>query len=235
VRIISLVPSATETLIGWGTYPIGVSRFCEQEGYQTYGGTKDPAIDEILRAAPDVVVMCDQENRIEDYEALVHAGTTVFVFSITCIEAVRPEMNRLRDVLELGRLDVASIPKQERSHQDVPVRVWVPIWKRPWMAIGGDTYADSLLRAAGFVNVCDRMGERYPECDLDQARSFGSQVVLAPSEPYPFAERHRPTLEAVAPVRFVDGRDLFWWGTRTDAALTRLCELRSDVQRTLMK
>ena len=47
-------------------------------------------------------------------------------------------------------------------------------------------------------------------------------LVLAPSEPYPFGERHRAELEQVAPVLLVDGRDLFWWGVRTPAALERL-------------
>jgi hypothetical protein len=46
--------------------------------------------------------------------------------------------------------------------------------------------------------------------------------VVAPSEPYPFTERQRPELEAVAPVSFVDGQDLFWWGVRTPAAIERL-------------
>jgi hypothetical protein len=47
-------------------------------------------------------------------------------------------------------------------------------------------------------------------------------TVLAPSEPYPFRERHRAELEAIAPVQFVDGQDLFWWGVRTPAASDRL-------------
>ncbi len=45
---------------------------------------------------------------------------------------------------------------------------------------------------------------------------------MAPSEPYPFGERHVEELERVAPVELVDGQDLFWWGVRTPAALARL-------------
>jgi hypothetical protein len=49
--------------------------------------------------------------------------------------------------------------------------------------------------------------------------------VVLPSEPYPFRDRHRAEVAAVVPgarVVLVDGRDLFWWGTRTPAALARL-------------
>jgi hypothetical protein len=48
--------------------------------------------------------------------------------------------------------------------------------------------------------------------------------VLAPTEPYPFGPRHEAELRTVAPVTFVDGKDLFWWGVRTPDALERLGE-----------
>jgi hypothetical protein len=49
--------------------------------------------------------------------------------------------------------------------------------------------------------------------------------VVAPDEPYPFRERHRPELETLAPCTFVDGHDLLWWGVRTLGALDRLANL----------
>ena len=50
-------------------------------------------------------------------------------------------------------------------------------------------------------------------------------MVLLPTEPYPFKERHVAELSAAIPgaaVRIVDGADLLWWGVRTPAALERL-------------
>jgi hypothetical protein len=61
---------------------------------------------------------------------------------------------------------------------------------------------------------------------LVDARDLVPDLVVAPSEPYPFAERHVRELETVAAdVRLVDGRDLFWWGTRSAAAVERLREV----------
>jgi hypothetical protein len=57
---------------------------------------------------------------------------------------------------------------------------------------------------------------------LEEARARRPDLVLAPSEPYPFRERHVPLLAEVAPVVLVDGQDLFWWGVRTPAAVARL-------------
>ena len=83
-----------------------------------------------------------------------------------------------------------------------------------------DTYGSSVLSHLGVANVFDTAVERYPEVALDAVPEV--DVVLAPSEPYPFGPRHADELRTVAPVTFVDGKDLFWWGVRTPGALARL-------------
>ena len=90
------------------------------------------------------------------------------------------------------------------------------------MSINAETYGSSLLAAAGIVNLFGTAEERYPTVTLEDAAARHPTAVLAPSEPYPFGERHRAELETVAPVVFLDGQDLFWWGTRTAGALRRL-------------
>ena len=86
----------------------------------------------------------------------------------------------------------------------------------------GATYGSSLLARLGVTNVFADDPDRYPTVTLEEAAARAPDVVLAPSEPYPFTERQRPELEAVAPFVAVDGQDLFWWGSRTPAALDRL-------------
>jgi hypothetical protein len=97
------------------------------------------------------------------------------------------------------------------------------------MTVNCDTYAGSLLSAVGLANVFADAAERYPSVDLVEAAHRGADIVLAPSEPYAFTERHRHELETVAPVVFVDGRDLFWWGARSAQALQRLDVLARSV------
>jgi ABC-type Fe3+-hydroxamate transport system substrate-binding protein len=226
-RVVSLVPSATETLLDWGIVPVGVTRFCEHPELQAVGGTKDPAVDAVLDLRPDLVVMCDQENRKEDYEVLVEKGLNVFAFSITDVAHVGAQMKSLRDRLGLVPNGTVEIEDVDMSPRGPIISVWVPIWKRPWMSIGGDTYASTLLSAVGFRNVYLDSEDRYPETPLDEVMLRMPDAVLAPSEPYPFAERHRETLEAVAPLTFLDGKDLFWWGARTPKAIQRLRQLHA--------
>jgi len=226
-RVVSLVPSITETLLAWGVTPVAVTRFCEAPGVPTVGGTKNPDLARIVALAPDVVVMDTEENRRADADAIRAAGLVVHATSVRSLTDVAPALATLAGAL--GRQPPAGQEPAAPDGVRGRVRAWVPIWRRPWMSIGGRTYGSSLLDAAGIVNVCDDSGDAYPTMTLDEAIVLHPDVVLAPSEPYPFAERHRAELAPVAPVVFVDGQDLFWWGSRTPAALARLRELAATL------
>jgi ABC-type Fe3+-hydroxamate transport system substrate-binding protein len=216
VRVVSLVPSITETLLAWGIIPVACTRFCEQPDLTHVGGTKDPDLDAIVGIAPDLVVVNDEENRREDHDALVELGFDVHVVRVNAVDDVPDAFGALATKLGVDIEPIVLPPSTPAT-----TSAFVPIWKRPWMSIGSDTYGSSILSWCGATNVCAG-DERYPELTLEDAAARRPALVLAPSEPYPFAERHREALESVAPVVFVDGRDLFWWGARTPGAIRRL-------------
>ena len=146
LRVVSLVPSATETLLAWGVRPLAVTRFCEQgDRFPTVGGTKDPDVEGIGRLSPDLVVVCDQENRLPDFEALVALGLAVHVISITALGDVEPQMIALAEALGLPAALGAACGLTTDSTTVTPIamRAYVPIWRRPWMTIGDDTYGAS--------------------------------------------------------------------------------------------
>ena len=216
-RVVSLVPSVTETLLAWDVLPVACTRFCEQPHLSHVGGTKDPDVDAIVELAPDVVVLDEEENRREDHDALVARGVPVHVTAVRDLAHLDEQMTGLAARVGATWEPIGPVDEPDPSHT-----AWVPIWTRPWMALGEPTYGSALLRALGVQNVAAADGA-YPELGPEAARQRGVDVVVAPSEPYPFAERHRPELEAAgAGVVFVDGRDLLWWGERTRGALERL-------------
>jgi ABC-type Fe3+-hydroxamate transport system substrate-binding protein len=228
-RVVSLVPSVTETLLAWGVQPIAVTRFCEQPGYRTVGGTKDPDVAAIVELAPDLVVVNEEENRRDDADALVGAGLRVHVTHVESVADVDPTLDALaaavgvvrpeseRDLLR--RIAGESPDERQRSGR----RVFVPIWRRPWMTMNARTYGASVLEHLGLVNVFADASDRYPTVELDEVARRGPDLVLLPSEPYPFAARHvEQVARLAADVRLVDGQDLFWWGVRTAAAIGRL-------------
>jgi ABC-type hemin transport system substrate-binding protein len=228
-RVVSLVPSATESLVALGIAPIACTRFCEQPGIPTVGGTKNPDIDAIVALAPELVVVNNEENRIDDARALAAAGIELHDMSPRSVEEVGPEVVALCE-----RVGV-PVPSPFGAHEwDAWLAsmlsprwydAFVAVWRRPWMSLATDTYGASLLDLLGVDNVFADSRERYPEVTLDEVAARAPNLILLPSEPYAFTEKHVEEIAAGVPgvpVRLVDGRDLFWWGTRTPAAATRL-------------
>ncbi|QYG92622.1 cobalamin-binding protein [Iamia sp. SCSIO 61187] len=221
-RVVSLVPSVTETLVAWGRPPVACTRFCEQPGIPHVGGTKRPRIAAIVEMAPDLVVMCDEENRIEDHDALRAAGLEVHVASPRTVADV-PEV--LAALAAAVGVEVSPPPPAPPPTPPGQPRVaFVPIWARPWMTLNADTYGASVLAAAGWSSAWADDPVRYPEVTVEEVRARGVDAVLAPTEPWAFTVDDLPGLAGTFGARavLVDGQDLFWWGARTEGAVRRL-------------
>lgn len=230
MRIVSLVPSATETLLALGADVVACTRFCEQPGIREVGGTKNPDVAAIVALRPDLVVMDREENRIEDHDALVAAGVRVFVSDVRSVAEAIALVGELAAVVAAPpalfescqeRLEQHAVPAERR-------RAFVPIWRRPWMSIGTATYGASVLDHLGIDLVTADADAPYPTVELDEVAERRPDLVLVPSEPYDFRDQHLAELAAAFPgaeIRRIDGQDLFWWGVRTPAALARLAEI----------
>src|SRR5260370_40342176 len=83
-RVVSLVPSWTETLFALGRAEalVGVTRYCvapeAAAAVAKIGGTKNPDLRAIIALAPDLVIAHAEENRREDVEHLRAAGLQGF-------------------------------------------------------------------------------------------------------------------------------------------------------------
>jgi ABC-type Fe3+-hydroxamate transport system substrate-binding protein len=216
MRIVSLVPSVTETLSAWDRTPIACTRFCERPDLPHVGGTKNPDVDRIAELSPDLVVVDTEENRREDHDALAERGVPLHVMEVRSLAGAMVAISGLADRVGAPWAE----PDLPPAHPG-RARAFVPIWRRPWMALGVPTYGASVLAHLGIATIFDSDGP-YPTVTLADAAALRPDVVLAPSEPYPFTERQRAELESVASTTFIDGKDLFWWGARTGEALDRL-------------
>ncbi len=149
----------------------------------------------------------------------------------------------------------------ERIEHEPPCRVFAPVWFEPLMTFNGDTFAHDLLRICGGENVfAERqrqfplkadLGEaeplppddprvtgrdtRYPRVTLEEVEAAQPDVILLPSEPFPFLERHTLIFSALdipaareGRIRMVDGSLLTWHGTRIARALATIPSLLCD-------
>ncbi|HKH75756.1 MAG TPA: helical backbone metal receptor, partial [Rubrobacteraceae bacterium] len=112
-----------------------------------------------------------------------------------------------------------------------PRRVFVPIWRDPYMSVGSDTYVHDVLKTCGGENVCgDRT--RYPIVTLEEVGEMAPEVVLLPDEPYPFSAVDLPEFHALDipaaredRVFLVDGKLLTWYGPRMASSMVQLSAL----------
>src|ERR1700722_9780105 len=252
-RIISLVPSWTETLFSLGLGPevVGVTKYCVEPAdavasIAKIGGTKNPDLRAIAELAPDFVIANAEENRREDVEKIRGKGIPVFttyprtipgaVESILKLgTALRKESEANAMAREIVR-NVSGIEASVGVWAKLPFRVFCPIWKNPWMAFNADTYAHDVLRMLGFNNIFASAGERYPVTTLPEAIDLRPDIVILPDEPYAFDESDVAEIKPLLPpalsrrVLIVSGRDLHWYGVHMVLGLKSLAERMARVR-----
>ncbi|MEX0781596.1 MAG: helical backbone metal receptor [Dehalococcoidia bacterium] len=237
-RIVSLVPSLTELVfwLGAGDRLVGRTRFCEEpagevERVPIIGGTKNPHVERIVALQPDLVIANKEENRREDVDALRAAGLAVLLTDPNTVpEAI--EMVEQVGAL-LGAAERASaLAGDTREAMDelpgAPSRVFAAVWWNPLMGLGAESYGHDLLTHAGAENVLGSRA-RYPAVSLQEVAALGPDLVLLPDEPFPFKSEHSAAFAAIAPVRIIDGKLLWWYGPRMPSAIRELRRLLSEV------
>jgi ABC-type Fe3+-hydroxamate transport system substrate-binding protein len=145
-RIVSLVPSGTETLLRLGAPVLACTRFCEQPGIPHVGGTKNPDVGAIIALEPDLVVMDSEENRREDADELTAAGVELFVSDVTTVDGAE------RFVMDLADRAGRPRPTQRRPPLQMAApsaTAFVPIWRRPWMSVNRRDLRCRPARSAG--------------------------------------------------------------------------------------
>ena len=105
-----------------------------------------------------------------------------------------------------------------------PVRAVVPIWRRPWMVLGRDTFAGDVLARLGVDNVFAGSTERYPKLAPDEPAAVAADLVVFPDEPYAFTPGDGPESWPQARPVFVSGRHLTWYGPSLAEAPALLLE-----------
>jgi len=233
-RAVSLVPSLTEAVEESAPGRLaGATDYCTHPStldVPRVGGSKYPDVDRILALAPDLVLANSEENRPEDVQRLRANGIPVWVMAASptvpaALGSLRRLLTQAYDLEEPGWLVEAE--ELWRPVPPVRFRAVVPVWRKPWIVLGRDTFAGDVLRRVGVANVYATDPERYPRPDLGELRAHfdaDADLLVLPDEPYEFTATDGP--EAFPDVQYVliSGRHLTWYGPSLVDAHSALLE-----------
>ncbi|MGE3260206.1 MAG: helical backbone metal receptor [Bacteriovoracia bacterium] len=238
MRVVSLVPSWTETLIECGVDVVGRTRFCvHPPNYiKIVGGTKD--LDKILleELNPDLLILDKEENLPEMANRKNH------VTHVEKADDVPAELERLAEILQNPKLArLAQEWTEELAHPYFPqpaakipgITAWIKrpeqepeqilymIWRGPWMAVAPHAFVGSMLTHLGYGAKLQVQEEKYPKIDLENYDPQKTLLLFA-SEPYPFAKKKRELQALAFPSAIVDGEAYSWFGVRSLRFLQKL-------------
>lgn len=243
LRIVSLVPSQTELLYDLGLEDkiVGITKFCVHPYHlksvkEKVGGTKKVHIEKIRLLKPDIIICNKEENTQEIVESLREIAPVWTSDIITIQDSlnmiaefgrifnVRTKAQQLTDKIEYGLADF----KKFMEGREIQKAAYL-IWKNPYMAAGGDTFINEMLKLNNFTNIYEGKG-RYPEIIIQKMRIQGDpDVVFLSSEPYPFKEEDAFEVGRFthhAKTVFVDGEMFSWYGSRLVKAFAYFKQLQ---------
>lgn len=238
-RIISLVPSQTELLIDLGLKDriVGITRYCIHPSGLTdektvVGGTKKIVESRIIELQPDLIICNREENNQKIVEFCDHIAPTY----VSDIDNLDHALEMIADVGALtgakfkAKSLIRSISNGFKVLQQPAVehKALYLIWKKPYMAVGTDTFINDMIKHTGFENAAKDL-TRYPELEVEEMIKLQPNTVFLSSEPYPFttddiaelklAFLTAPSQDPVKPnvipdFKVVDGELFSWYGSR---------------------
>ena len=215
-RIVSLLPSLTETLfaLGLGERVVGVTNFCnypaEVDGKERVGGLFDLNAEKILALEPEVVLSGQMKGAQEVLRTLETAGVTVVVFDPATMEdigRVIRSVAKLAGVAEKGE-ELAGEITAGRTAMTAQVaavaaekpQVFVLLDTEKIFTVGDGEYMSEMITEAGGVNAASGQGEGWLELSEEKLFELDPDIIIAT---FPMREQilARPGWQALQAVK----------------------------------
>lgn len=235
MRVVSMVPSWTETLLRAGVQVVGRTRFCIHPpkmitNIPIVGGTKEVSWNLVADLKPDLVILDREENPLDMAE---ECPVPYLATHVSSLEDLQNELVRLgehfrnAELMEMAVkcLDILEAPKPIWNQQKIPgFMEWVKvptqsyskvvylIWKKPWMTVSRETYIGSVLEKLGATLMEFPDEEKYPIIEIDDCKDA---LFLFSSEPFPFQKKIGELKELGLEGVIVDGESYSWFGIRS--------------------
>ena len=205
LRVVSLSPSITETIVklGGAALLVGRSSACDYpvtvKKIPICGDYKGPMLEKLARLKPDIVVsaMFNDKGVIGNIERLgikfyLLPAKNLSDYPLTVKKlgeilnlksAANAEMSRFSAKLRAFRIATKKIPLAARP------TVLLLIYDRPLMSAGKKSFINELITIAGGRNIAAKIDRSYFNCSMEWVMKQQPQVIVMPaSSPQKIAE-----------------------------------------------
>jgi len=252
-RIVSLNPVITETLYDLNLEEniLGVTNSCTHPVHFRHtktivGDLKKTEIEKIKGLQPDIV-FCNKETSSVDTIKKLQEFTQVYVITIYNIDDAIRIVEKLG--LMLNRRVDAQLITQKINIKFDEFNLFIKnfelkkaayfIGHSPWLAVGNNTFINSILSLNKFHNIYIDKKDSYPIIEAKKIRLEGDpDFVFFSSESFPFNDQHifemgRFTHHASA--IYVDGEMFNSFGSRLIKSFDYFKSLRNRISQTTFK
>jgi iron complex transport system substrate-binding protein len=196
-RIVSLVPSVTETLFALGVESrlVAVTDYCTwpeaAKKLPSIGSYADPGLETIISQRPDLVIAAADMNSRALIDKLSQLGIAVYVShpdslesalaTISIIGTLTNSSAKAEQLLADMRGKIETLQKLLAEQQRISL---VPcIMLQPLTVAGPDTLINDLIEAAGGRNIVEPGLSRYPTWNTESLLLADPQVIILPLHP----------------------------------------------------
>jgi iron complex transport system substrate-binding protein len=192
-RIVSLVPSATETVLalGAGDRLVGRTRFDRDSAVAALpvvGGGLDPNLESMVELAPDLVVSWFSEEKPDTRKRLDAAGIASLSLSLEDTTDAFRAVTMLGQALDLSagadsllrRLRDSLADTRRLAARQERRRVFYVVYNDPPMTMGPATFIAQILDLAGGENIFADAATNWPTVSLEEVVRRDPDVVVLP-------------------------------------------------------
>lgn len=185
-RIISLSPSATETLyyLGVGNKIVAVTDYCnwpeDTKSKVKIGGMLNPSYEKILALKPDLVIVSRDGTPLEVYQRLIDLGLRVYVFNPKNLSDLPNEIIKLAQIM--GKHKVAQsitekFSKDLREFHNIHngKRALFIVWSENLTVAGNKTHVGEIMRLLGLRNIAK---DHYPQYNLERIIREDPEIIF---------------------------------------------------------
>lgn len=220
-RVVSLNPSLTAIALALGADAllVGVDEYSAKQqpavrDRPVVGGLFAPGLESIVALEPDLVVWVPSAQQRDLHRRLNALGVEVLVLPnhsldelLQSIETLGARLGRARSAQRrVAEIRSAFAAATAAASPRAAPRALLVLQREPLYVVGGGSFLDAMLAAAGAENVARGIAEAYPRVSLEWLIAARPEVILDASQtldpPEQFWQRW-PSLPAVAKGRVV--------------------------------